>query len=128
MRELRPTGVPVQLNGVERHFLFTLNVIDEIQSHYNMTVINALEKIFDPNEESKATRFFVHTLLSDELEREKWRNPESDLNPINEKEVGWLINRFNIDEIRTAILAAYRISMPEAEDDDPNQMSGQQSN
>lgn len=36
MCNLKLRGVPVMVEGVERHFLFTLNVIDEIQNHYNL--------------------------------------------------------------------------------------------
>ena len=38
MSDLRPRGIPVVLDGVERHFLFTLNIIDEIQDRYGKTL------------------------------------------------------------------------------------------
>lgn len=129
MSDLRPTGVSIQFDGVERHFLFTLNVIDKVQDHYGTIVLDAMDKLFVAKEQSSAVRFFVKTLLDDEAEREKWKNPESDLPMYKDKELGWLISVENIDEIIAAIMKAYRISVPEADgDEDPNRIGGQQSN
>ena len=128
MSDLRPVGVPIDLGGVERHFLFTLNAIDAVESHYGCPVFEALGKITVSETQSEALRFFVATLVNDEAEREKWKNPESDLRVITEKEAGWLISVDNISKIIKAILLAYGISVPEPDgDDDPNQESGQQS-
>ena len=116
MSDLRPIGIPVMLDGVERYFLFTLNVIDEIQSHYGMTVIDAMEKLYNPEDESKTVRFFVHTLLNDEAERGKWKDPDCNLKTVSEKEVGWMVNKFNLEEVKAAICGAFKISVPEPDD------------
>ena len=129
MSDLRPVGIPIELGGVERHFLFTLNAIDTVQSHYNSTMFEALDKLFDANEQNEALKFFTMTLIKDEVEREKWKNPSSDLKEVSEKEVGWMIHVENMGIVTTAILSAYRISVPESnENDDPNMESGQQNN
>lgn len=128
MSDLRPVGVPVELGGVERHFLFTLNAIDAIESHYGCTVFEALKKLTEQETQSEALRFFVTTLANDEAEREKWRDPDSGLRTITEKESGWLITLGNTRAVTTAIMMAYGISVPEPDDDDdPNQTGGQQS-
>lgn len=109
------------LDGVERSFLFTLNAIDEIQSHYKMTVMEALGKLFDEKEHISALKFFTTTLINDEFEREKSRNATTVLTRITEKEVGWLIDINNIEYVKKAILEAYNISVPEPdENEDPN--------
>lgn len=129
MSDLRPRGVKIVLDGVERRFLFTLNAIDEVQSHYEMTAMEALGKLFEPAEQGEALRFFVMTLINDEVEREKHKNSDNQLALVTEKEVGWMIGMDNIDEVTKAILEAYHISVPEPEEEeDPNQKSGQQSN
>ena len=129
MSDLRQVGIPIELGGVERHFLFTLNAIDTVQSHYNSTMFEALDKLFDANEQNEALKFFTMTLINDEVEREKWKNPSSDLKEVSEKEVGWMIHVENMGIVTTAILSAYRISVPESnENDDPNMESGQQNN
>lgn len=128
MRDLRPTGIPVMLDGVKRYFLFTLNVIDEIQSHYDATMMDALGKMLDERGQFQAVRYFVQVLLNDETERVKWKDPDADIKGYSDKEIGWLITADNIGEITAAILAAYHVSIPDPEDDDPNQESGQQNN
>lgn len=128
MSDLNPIGVPITLGGVERHFLFTLNVIDEVESHYGMPVIDALDKLWDKKELYGALRYFTTVLVNDEVEYMRHKDPDSALKPITEKEAGWLITVDNIPEVTAAILAAYRLSAPEPdEDDDPNLRSGQQS-
>lgn len=127
MSDLRPIGIPIELGGVERHFLFTLNAIDAVQSHYNMPVLDAFNKMFDAKEQTSALKFLTMTLINDEVEREKWKNPDSELKEVTEKEVGWMIHADNIGEVTAAILAANRVSIPESdENDDPNMESGQQ--
>jgi len=118
---LRPQGVPIVLGEVERHFLFTLNAIDEIQSHYDMTMMDVFKLMSDDTTLFKTVKYLTHVLLTDEFEREKFRNPDTDLKPISEKEAGWLVTKDNIVEVSKAFLVAYGLSMPEAdEDDDPN--------
>lgn len=120
MSDLRPTGVPVMIDGVERHFLFTLNVIDKIQSHYNTTMMDVLSKLFDEREQFQALRYFVKVLLDDEVERAKWKDPDAEIKGYSDKEIGWLISADNNMEITAAILAAYHISVPDPEENDPN--------
>lgn len=128
MSDLNPIGVSIELGGVERHFLFTLNVVDAVESHYGCTVFDALEKLTSRDTQSEAIRFFVATLLNDDADYQRWKNPEFDLQHVTEKQVGWLVTVDNINKVMAAILKAYGISMPEPdEDDDPNQTSGQQS-
>ena len=38
MSDMRPSGIAVTVGGVERHVLFTLAVVDEIQSKYGLPV------------------------------------------------------------------------------------------
>lgn len=51
MRELRPEGVPFKMAGKEYRLFFTLNVIDDIQTHFDCSIaelpalINGTEKI-----------------------------------------------------------------------------------
>lgn len=127
MNDLKPKGIQIQIGGVERHFLSTLNVINEVQSHYNLNFLDSLNKLFDPETETEALYFFTTTLINDEVEREKWKKPDTELKKVSEKEVGWMIDAYNKNSIKAAILAANNISLPELEED-PNAQSGQQNN
>lgn len=121
MSDLRPVGTPITLNGVERHFLFTLNVIDSIQSHYDLPVLEVLGKLFDEKEKVKTLKFLVTVLLNDEVEGEKYKNGSNTVKEVTEREVGAMIHVENMDEVIKTILKAYGISEPDADEDEiPN--------
>lgn len=121
MSDLRPQGIKVSFDGVEREFLFTLNAIDALQAKYGKTVIEVLKDISDQKKLPKVIKTVTSILLTDEAERKKWKDPDSTLPAISEREAGWLVTEKNINEVTSAILNAYSISVPEPnEDDDPN--------
>lgn len=127
MSSLRPKGVPVMIDGVERHFLFTLNVVDEIQEHYDMALPDVLGKFIEENRNEKIMIYLVAELLRDEAERESYAG-NNDLKIYSLKETGWILNIENRGTIATAIFEAYGVSLPEMEDEeveDPNMESGQ---
>ena len=128
MSDLKPKGYVIVVDGVERKLLFTLNAIDAIQSEFDQNVIEVIDKVFNgtDQEQVKALRKVVEILLNDEAEREEFFHPGCGLKPITEKEAGWIIDRFNLDEMKIAIAKAYGISMPDVDEDDPNQTSEQQ--
>lgn len=107
MSRLQPRGIPIVLEGEERHFLFTLNTIDVLQDKYG----KSMDEIFEE--------------LNKEAEREK-RLGGRDIPETTEEEAGELIGMDNIGEIVNAVFRAYGYSMPEADENDPNQGSGQQ--
>lgn len=124
MSDLRPRGVPVMVEGVERHFLFTLNVIDEIQDHYDLPLLEALNYLTNERTKNKALKYIVVALLNDEAEREKAAGKEP-LKEYTEQEIGWIIDEDNHGEYLVAILQAYGVSLPEPDgESDPNQLSG----
>lgn len=124
MSDLRPKGATITIDGTERNLLFTLNVIDEIQDHYDMAMTEVWDKLTDKREAEKTMRYLLCTLLNDEAEREKRNGRE--LKNYTEKEVGWIISVDDVDEILSALLKAYGVSLPEPDEDGhPNQKSGQ---
>lgn len=124
MSDLRPKGTPVMINGEERNLLFTLNVIDEIQDHYDAPMTEVWDRLTDKRKSDKTIRYLVCTLLNDEVAREK-RNGK-DLKSYTEEEVGWAITVKNVNEIMMALLSAYGMSLPEPDEDaDPKAESGQ---
>lgn len=127
MSDLRPRGIPIMVNGEERYLLFTLNAIDEIQDKFGETLGQVLNAITEEEIPGYILRDMLVILLNDEVEREKYRNPECGLKEITELEAGWIIGLDNRLELIAGILKAYGASIPEPEDTDPNQMSGQQS-
>lgn len=129
MSDLRPRGIPVVLEGVEHRFLFTLNTIDSIQDETDKNMKDIMMDLTDENLSNKTLVYLVRTLINQEAEREKRKNPDCTLKSVTDQEVGDLIGMDNIVEVTSAVLSAYGFSLPKAdEEDDPNRESGQQSN
>ena len=47
MSDLRPQGIEVEIGGKQRSFLFTLNVIDEVQEKCNMPLVDTMKSVVD---------------------------------------------------------------------------------
>ena len=89
-----------------------------------MAMTEVWDKLTDKREAEKTIRYLLCTLLNDEAEREKRNGRE--LKNYTEKEVGWIISVDDVDEILSALLKAYGVSLPEPDEDEhPNQKSGQ---
>lgn len=128
MSDLRPRGIPVVLDGIERRFLFTLNTVDSIQDETDKNMKDIMMELADEESSNKTLIYLVKTLINHEAEREKRKNPDCTLETVTDQEVGDLIGMDNIVEVTAAVLSAYGYSLPKAdEEDDPNRESGQQS-
>ena len=130
MSDINPKGVPITINGEERHFLFDYAVIAEIQEAYETDVLNAIKQIWmekrSPGEyHAKVLIDLTHKLLLDECERAKFFTGE-ELKVYTRRQVGWLITQANADDIVEAILQSWITSMPkkEEEEEDPNAKRG----
>ena len=118
----KPRGVAIVLNGEERHFLFTLNMIDQIEEKYDKPLMEVLEDAGNGH----LMRDIVVILLNDEAERNKRMKASVEYSTVTEADVGDMIGLDNYYEVMKALLKAYGISMPEVdEEEDPNQKSGQ---
>ena len=82
MSDLKPRGIPMVLDGVERRLLFTLNVIDDIQSETGRNMKEIMEDLADEKKMGNTLKYLVTTLVNDEAEREKRKNPECTLKKI----------------------------------------------
>lgn len=128
MSDLKPKGIAIHLNGEERHLLFTLNSIIEIQDHYDLALSEVINKLMDQKESAQCMRYLMFVLLNDECERAHKEDFQTAFSVVTEKEVGAMIAQENYTEVLLSLLKAYGISLPESkeEDNDPNQMSALQ--
>lgn len=123
MSDLRPTGTAITIGGVERHFLFTLAVIDEIQSTYDQPVSEVINRLANEKDVYQTVAYLALVLINDEIERNNYFKGSSD--PLmTEKELKWLITMETTKDVGIAIMKAYGLSLPEddedEDDDDPN--------
>ncbi len=131
MSDLRPEGIPVMIDGVERKILFTLNAVDSIQDRLGMSIDEAIDNLTVPRKANEVFKVMVSSLLNDEVERLDFKKQPHDLKKYTEKEAGWLITETNKYEMLGSILKAYGISLPEPEEEEdeaPNGQSVQQEN
>lgn len=127
MGDLNPQGVPLMLGGEERHLLFTLNAIDEIQSKFGVPLEEAMSQLTKRESTNGALKTIVQILANDEAERLSYKGGECSLKPVDEKEIGWMLTNKNRIEALMAVLKAYGGSLPEPEEgEDPKQTGGQQ--
>ncbi|MDO4553707.1 MAG: hypothetical protein Q4B70_01010 [Lachnospiraceae bacterium] len=125
MSDLKPVGIPIQLGGEERRFLFTLNAMDELQSKYDMPMEEVINGLLDKKKSITALRDIVMVLINDEVRRKK-HDGENTREEFTLEEVGWMIHAENVTEITFAVLAAYGYSLPEPDEfESPNAMTGQ---
>lgn len=121
--DLNPEGVKVRLKEKEYALLFTINVIDEIQSKMNLPIFDVIEKVAyaaDGDMTLENLRAF-RTVLTIML-----RANDPDL---TEEEVGKSVTVKNYSAIALSILNAFGISVPdsdeeEEDDDDENEEEG----
>jgi hypothetical protein len=133
MRTLKPIGCLIDFDGKERHFLFTINVIDQIQDHYDMHIDEVMNMLLgkEPEERRKSysnLKYIVTTLVNEDVEihneesEEKWK-------PVTENYIGRHISMDNIGIVTLTVIQAYTASLPakesEDEEEDPNQRSEQ---
>lgn len=128
MSDLRPAGVPVNFDGVDREFLFTLNVIDEAETAFGKPMIEILKDTIAPRD-GKTLKKLVTILVNDDVERYNATHGAK-RRPVTEKYVGSFLTMDlhggNLVQMTEKVLEAYKVSTPEAEDDNPNQSSGRQ--
>lgn len=125
MSDLRPVGIPINIGGEERHLLFTLNAIDEIQTRFDEPVGEVLDRLTDKKVAVDALKGVMTALINDDIRRKK-HDKETVQEEFTEEEVGWMIHAFNMNEIVIAVLVAYGYSLPEPDEfDSPNMEAGQ---
>ena len=129
MSDVKPRGVPIELDGATRHFFFTLNVIDQLEDEYDKTLYEIVDELTVTNRNSHMLRDVVTVLLNSEAERNVRLGADTAQMAVSQEDVGEMIGLDNYNEVLRAVLEAYGVSLPEKEEDeDPNGMSGQTKN
>ncbi len=135
MSALRPVGEVINIDGTERHLLFTLNAVEQIQDKYDLSINEIINTVFglDPESRRKSfsiLKYIVTALINEDVEIHNDHN-EDKWKPVTEKYIGRNISLQNIGIISMAVLKAYTNSLPEPDENEieeeiPNQKSEQQ--
>ena len=113
MSDMQPIGTPLTLlDGVERRVLFTLSVVDEIQSKYNETVPEVFQRTGDLKQQSDVVAYLVTTLINNTAKRDKTDDT------VTEEYVKDQIDMIILPKINRAIARSYGYSVPEPDEDD----------
>ena len=113
MSDMQPIGTPLTLlDGVERRVLFTLSVVDEIQSKYNETVPEVFQRTGDLKQQSDVVAYLVTTLINNTAKRDKTDGT------VTEEYVKDQIDMIILPKINRAIARSYGYSVPEPDEDD----------
>lgn len=96
MSAIKDGRLPITLDK-ERHLLFSLNVIDEVQDRFG--AFDNLEAVMTGKDSIKNLRWLLTVLLNEGADEGE---PE-----LTEKEVGRMIHTGNFTEVKTAIFKAF---------------------
>ncbi len=116
MSDLRPEGIQVELGGEERRLLFTVNVIDEIQSRMDEGIFDVMDHIAaaaDGDFSHEAIRAFCSVVAI-------LVNGGED-GPLTDRDVGRMVTKDSYRSTAWAVLAAFGLSMPERDEDDEDE-------
>jgi hypothetical protein len=130
MRDLRPKGIEINIDGKQRSLLFTINVIDELQERYDLAIYEVIQKLFSEEEKDKKESYKVLKCITTVLINEDVaiHNDESEekWEEVTEKYIGRKLTIENMGYVAILILKAYQNSLTTSEEDtDPNLMSKQ---
>ena len=109
MSDLRPIGIPVNFDGVDRYFLFTFKHIDELQDRYpGMNIFRQVEAAKDDTLDGLIHLIDLVDVLCDR------RIQKNDIPKILKKNV--LTGDGNLTTVRTAVNLALIDSLPKPEE------------
>lgn len=123
MSVLRPKGIPCEVAGVERHLLFTLAVVDDLEDHYDLPVESVVEMLTDERKVYRVLSYVLTTLVNDEIAARNYAEGKNEP-AITEEEIKWSVDVRDTGRLARAVMQAYGYSFPEADEgQDPNATS-----
>lgn len=126
MRILMPQGEPINFDGIDRKLLFNINVIDELQEHYDMNIADVFKLILttDPEKVGKSydNLCYILSVLVNEDTRIYNKTASEKREIITESEIKEYITHGTANVLTYYVLKAFNKGMPKKgeEDDDPN--------
>ncbi len=121
MSDLRPTPHKIKLGGEEFGLLFSINVIDEIQDHFDISISQLTDVLKDQRTIFRNLKYILTVLINEGIDDE-----ESGRAHVEERWVGRKITANNLQNLTKDILSAFSEGSPESDEEDisPNVTSG----
>lgn len=121
MSDLNPEGAVIKFDGAERRLLWDYGVIERVQEIYGGHPFLALQSIFwssklpDGTEishyQAKPIIDLMFILLNNEVDRERYFTGKSQLKIYTRAQIGYLINRNNVDVIVKGLMDSWKSSI-----------------
>lgn len=123
MSLVRPKGVPVTIGGQAFSLLFSLGAICEIEEHYDKPLVDVIRMLGEVKNVYPVLLYLTAQLVGDDVMSRNFLQGKDEHVP-TQTELGMAISLEETGELSKAILTAYGLSFPEAEeedeDEDPN--------
>lgn len=127
MGNLNPKPVEIEFDGRIYGVQFNINMIDEMQTHFEKPIGEIYDLIIDSPKSAANLRYLLTALLNDAIETHETETGER-VPRLSETEVGKKIDIRDFNYYYEKVIEAFGVSLPETdEDDDPNSKGEQQS-
>lgn len=118
MSDLNPKSNKIKLGNNEYGLRFTLNAIDDIQDHFDITIQELADLFADGKKQIANIRYILTLLINEDID---CRNDDGENIPrVTERFVGRYIDAPNIKNMTASIYGAFTNTLPESDDDSPN--------
>jgi hypothetical protein len=132
VRILKPVGEEIEFDSKVRHLLFNVNVIDDVQEHFDMYIVDVLNYIFEVEDKDVQRKsydtlsYVLSSLLNEDVRIHNKNNPSDQWEEITEDFIKEeVLTNGNSPVFASLVLKSFNESLPKHEEDDPNQKSGQ---
>jgi len=132
VRILKPVGEEIDFDGKTRHLLFNINVIDDIQEHFDMYIVDVLNSVFETENKEIQKKsydtlsYILTSLLNEDVRMHNKNNTEDQWDEITEEYIKEeLLTNGTSMVLGSLVLKSFNGSLPKTEEDDPNQKTGQ---
>lgn len=128
-----PVGEEIDFDGKTRHLLFNVNVIDDIQEHFDMYIVDVLNSLFKIDDTAAQRGAFdtlsyvLTVLLNEDIRMHNKKYSSDQWDEITEEYIKEeLLTNSTSAILASLVLKSFNGTLPpKNEEDDPNQKSGQ---
>jgi len=129
MRILMPIGEEIEFDDKKRHLLFNINVIDEIQEHFDMYIVDAINSVFSETDKKggyNRLSYILLVLLNEDVRMHNRKSPNDQWCLITEDFINSELLTNDTAKVFTGlILKSFNGSLPKVDKQTPNVKSGQ---